>query len=883
MESALLVVNQAGTILYANKAAEDLFGYRVEYILGKEVDLLLMPISRKNHQHYIADFFKQAVKRDKTEEMSFPAQHQNGKIIRVNIALNPIAYDAQTSVLVTLTEALNVQNSDASLSDTKANLASSLYTNKRLIEVAKNSTDAVFVLDQTCKITWANHAAVSMMKMSQRALKYTDILGYIHRDTQNDESKKFAYAVAHGLSFNGELQLLSAAGLLIQVDCTLQPVFNGELMQGFSLIAKDITKRRAFETQMRENNELLETIARIAKLGFYSLDIQTNALTWSDEVYNIHDLPKHHPITVEEAIAFYAPESRRAIHAAAEKCMTTGQAFDLELPFITAKNRRIWVRSVGYAEFSNGQPIQLKGAFQDITYMRQAALDAEQAANAKSNFLANMSHELRTPISGILGISELLSETKLSAKQHEYLSMISKSGASLLFLVNQVLDYAKLDSGSQTLSKSIFGLRQFVKEKTYIHVLAAQEKNCNFTMTIADDVEDSFYGDIDRLGQVLNNLCSNAVKFTEKGDIEVSLHNVDNASIKFSVQDSGVGIRKQDQSKLFTEFKQLDSSYSRPHQGTGLGLTISKQLVNLMKGKIGFNSAYGIGSTFWFTVPFSTIGSGKKRVNKNAILPNTLILTCDEKQHKLWNELATQQCVNLQTCKSVAEILKSLKNNKHWQLIVIMDLPDNIPLFTCIASVARVVNSKHKIILNQHLYDDLNLDQNNSALLGNVFALDFKAKPDLHSSIARCYWQFETLLEWYTDNNKKTAVDWANKHILVAEDNPINQVLFTELLGHTRVKLSIVDNGLAAIHALENDASIDLVVMDCQMPVMDGFEATRRIRQHVNQRIADIRIAAATAHGFEDDIQACFNVGMNDVLVKPFSKQQLIDMILRNL
>jgi PAS domain S-box-containing protein len=870
----LLLINQKGSILYSNRAVEDIFGYKTEALINQHLSILLLPSMRQQHKKYFDSFFEKALSRDMGKGASFPGFHCSGKTVHVSIALSSIDFEGDTCVLATITKAALLNETTVNLAYSKANLASKIEENNRLINVAKNSLDAVYLLDQKQRISWANNAGVILLHKSKKETVGASIETIVDAKTTPDEKNKFLLALHKGLSYTGELYLGYEGMQAVPVSCSLQPVFENEMLQGFSLNVRDITNKRLLELQMRENNELLETIARIASLGFFSLDVDKNELTWSEQVYKIHELPVNSHIDVSDALKYYAPEAQAKISQAVDICMATGKSFDLELPFITAKNRRIWVRSVGYAEFIDGQPKKLKGAFQDITYMRQAAFKAEQAALTKSSFLANMSHELRTPISGILGLSEILSETELNQKQLEYLSMVQNSGNSLLFIVNQVLDYAKLDSGSQKLHHSTFNLTNLINHKTYIHALAADDKGCKFTIDILPDVPENFYGDSDRIAQVLTNLCSNAVKFTSDGEIIVRVSIATNGFLKVEVLDSGVGISKQDMMSLFQEFQQLDSTFSREHQGTGLGLTISKQLISLMDGEIGVTSELGKGSVFWFTIPIETGKSNQAHENKRVSLPNTLVLAASELDCEQWRILAKEEKFKIKAISSMAEVLSELKTDPHWTLTLIADLPSDIPISTCIASLKRFTKQDHKLVINnifrvpEHS-DEYYLDMPTSSVGGN----------------SKEYWreQFFHLQSWYaqfTIGDEKTLI---NKHILIVEDNKINQALITGLLSSTGLHISIANNGKEALTIIEQDDSIDLVIMDCQMPVMDGFEATKRIRKHKNKRIAELRITAATAHGFEEDIQACFAVGMNDVLVKPFTKQQLLDNILCNL
>ncbi|MGB3726396.1 MAG: ATP-binding protein [Glaciecola sp.] len=875
--SALVLVNSKGKIEFASQAVENIFGETPDNLLGKHINSLLLPTMRQHHQQYIDEFFKKPFSREMGEGASFPAQHKNGSTVHVSIGLSSVEKDGEQFVLATITLAAKLNEATASLRHSQSSLIRNINQNKRLTHIAEESTDAVMLLDQDNSITWLNRAALNLMGCRQHEIIGESILHYVGKQTTSSQLSLLRDSLITGVTFSGEVVIAKNNDTTVQVDASLQPVFDHDVLQGFYFTAKDVTSRRRLEAQMRENNELLETTARIAKLGFYSLDLVSNQLNWSEEVYNIHDLPKSHNIQVDEAINYYAPEAQPIITKAVENCMETGDSFDLELPFITAKNRKIWVRSVGYAEFNGGKPIKLKGAFQDITSLRQTAIDAEQAAMSKSRFLANMSHELRTPITGVLGVSELLRDTSLDAKQKHYVEVINHSADSLLFLVNQVLDYAKLDSGYQKVNEIRFKLKQFVRDKVYIHQVAAGEKGCKFVIQFDSHVPEQVVGDANIILQVLNNLCANAVKFTQYGEISVVVSVTEFGYLKFTVTDTGVGIDAHNIDTLFDEFQQVDNSFSRVHQGTGLGLTISKQLVDLMHGQIGVTSELGVGSTFWFTAPL-TMGEATNHDSADRSLPSTLLLVKDEICASVWHELAHNRRLKIKPCFDVSTLLSSLKADAIWDLVVLVDYSSDIPLQTCIASVKRILNSQQQFLISTDLAPQLPIDAQDTSITIDLHNLAYDN--DIH---ALADWQFEALSLRFKEGQCTSPIALAEKHLLIVEDNNVNQLLFKEMLLDTKAIITFASNGEEALAVIEGASKpFDLVIMDCQMPVMDGFQATEKIRAHAKPEVASLKITAATAHGFDSDIQKCYEVGMDDVLIKPFSKQQLLETIKRN-
>lgn len=876
--SALVVFDKNGLIKFCNEAVKHLFGFKPENLIGRHINKLLAPDLHTKHTKYFKEFFRNSQNRAMGGGNSFPAIHKSGKQVYVSIGLTQLEFKGEHCVLATITKAGKLNMATQSLHRSRANLAKRIEENKKLLNVAENSRDAVFLLDNTGRITWVNKASYLLIGNSeQKVLNVPVVQLFLHGKNKLARSQ-LKKSIDNGLSFTGEVDYTNENAEKIELYVNLQPVFEADTLVGFLFNVRDVSHRKRLELQMRETNELLETTARMAKLGFYTVDIQTNHLTWSEEVYKIHDLPVNISIDVQSALQYYAPEARPVIQEAVKRCMDTGESFDLELPFITAKNRHIWVRAVGYAEFKSGKPTKLKGAFQDITNMREAAKAAEQAARTKSNFLANMSHELRTPISGVLGISELLQKTRLDSKQDEYVKVVSQSASTLLFLVNQILDYAKLDSGSQSLDQSYFNIKQFVHEKTYIHAVAAKNNGVGFRVEISENVPDKIYLDQHRLAQIVNNLCSNAVKFTREGEIVVALEILQDDSLKISVKDTGIGIKESDLDKLFVEFQQVDNSFSREYQGTGLGLSITRQLATLMQGKVEMSSVFGEGSHFWLTLPLPANNITDFDQSSSIKLPNTLLLVNDITASDSWLEIAQKQKSKIRAFANVSEFLAALKSDQHWQLVVIVDPVDNLPIETVCQSVSRLLNNKQTLLINSALKKT-----GNATKLPESIDL-YPAKP--LSVIKKGMWQCRQIKSWLASGPKLLTQQLSGKRLLIAEDNSINQMLFENMLAELDVDITMVANGqqaLDALNAVEKESPFDLVIMDCQMPVIDGFETTKLIRAHQNKNISGLRIVAATAHGFSEDIQKCYDMGMNDVIVKPFSTDQLTTIILRNL
>jgi PAS domain S-box-containing protein len=870
--SAVIVLSQEGIIVFANQAIKAIFGYQKHEILDKNISILIPEEYRQRHGQLVEGFHQKPKSRTMGRGLSFPGWHKQQRIVPISISLKPLYLRDEQFTVATINEASLFSEMTSSLAKSEKNLQNSIEENKQLLAVAEHAQESVLLLDPQGFIKWHNKGAEDIFANVLNTGLEQSFLSLANRAKTEEDKKAWElikHSMSQGLSTQQDLKVQGKSrDFVLQI--SVHPVFEQEKLQGFTVFVKDLTQQRRLELQLKESNDILETTARIASLGFYSLDIKSNKLTWSEEVYNIHDLPIDSPIEVEQALKFYAPQALPVITDAVNVCMQTGEPFDLELPFITAKQREIWVRAVGYADFENGEPVKLKGAFQDITYMRQAAIEANQAMRAKSAFLANMSHELRTPINGIVGLADIMNDTDLSEKQREYNQMTAQNAQALLYLVNQVLDYSKLEANKLGLRMEAFSLADLLEETLYIHRLEAKKKQLTFSVSIDESLPKSLTNDQDRLKQIIHNLCSNALKFTERGSIVVNISNLDNARVKFEINDTGIGIKPEDQKKLFVEFQQLDNSFSRKYGGTGLGLTIVKQLVSLMGGELGMQSEENGGSTFWFTIPMGNIPKAKSDALQPDSFPDALVLVKDFEQQKIWRELAQTQGLVVEPLTDVSTLLRLLKEEYRWKLIIIASVPDSLPLQTLVASVERFSKPQQHLCALDSVVGDFSSD---------AFSFIIPSSSEKEDAL----FIIEAVSNYYAQFLQSINQSLEGKHLLLAEDNEINQVVCREMLESVGARVTIVEDGTQVMATLQSPETFDAIIMDCQMPILDGYQTSMMIRHHNDENIRQHKIIAATAHGLQEDILRCYDVGMEDVLIKPFTRSQLIEVLARNL
>ena len=614
----------------------------------------------------------------------------------------------------------------------------------------------------------------------------------------------------------------------------------------------------------------------MAKLGGWEFDLRNNQLHWSKEVYRIHELPVGEPVDLGESINYFAPEARPIIQRAIEDGIVEGRAWDLQLPFITARNRRIWVRSVGFVEYADGEPVMLRGAFQDITQLKRAEEKAKDASRIKSEFLANMSHEIRTPINGIIGMNDLLLKTNLNDKQRHYVKLAQASGESLLHLINDILDFSKIEAGKLQLEEIQFDLFKLLEEIADTFALKAEEKNLEFIYMVSNDVPRYIRSDPSRIRQIITNLVSNALKFTEQGEVTIRVSEAGMNKLHFEVTDTGIGIPQEKIKNLFSKFVQVDASTTRKFGGTGLGLAISKQLSEMMGGRIGVRSLLKEGSTFWFNIRYGEILETPEENIIKPDLSNKRVLFLDDRaiNHELANNLLDSDNIEFVGVRTSPEAIKMVRQaSKLDSPIDLVILDENIPGVSGLQLAKAIRHDKSvvqpKIVLmttagsthKEQVFKEAGIDSHfHKPIKPRIF----------NKSIALAFGQYVDLIEQDLETEVKPPTNPEHR-ILLVEDNYINQQVASEMLKDLGYLVQVAENGEQALEALEAaEEPFQLILMDCQMPVMDGYETSRIIRSSKSRKInSNIPIIALTANAMKGDEEKCIAAGMNDYMSKP--------------
>ena len=516
----------------------------------------------------------------------------------------------------------------------------------------------------------------------------------------------------------------------------------------------------------------------------------------------------------------------------------------------------------------------------ELTAAKQAA---ESAVMAKGEFLATMSHEIRTPLNGIIPMLDLLSSSRLALDQQEILKTASASAQQLLRIVDDILDYSKLEADRLELETTSFNLRELMQSVITLMERPAEAKGLHIQLNIDQAVRLPVRGDPVRLRQILSNLLSNAIKFTERGNVNIHVKRLGETAgqhqLRFEVQDTGIGIAKAAQEKLFQPFSQADASTTRLYGGTGLGLVISQRIVSLMGGRIGVESDPGRGSTFWFEVPLLKVQGDMPTRQDDLHGGRVLLITTDARLRMRLTLLLPNWGLRVTSVENTHDALERLRQARSqgepWAYsVVVADLSS---IRSTALSLARNLERKQQygdarlVYLRGDDVTSLDLPPSVTLIPRNVEDVDLRAA----LSASGISWAQQDRHPAPAAHAPQRGLD-RKARILLVEDNPVNLMVAQRLLQILGADCDTAGNGQVALEKMEA-GDYDLILMDCQMPVLDGYSATRRWRELEQQRNATRRlpIVAMTANAMAGDRQKCLDAGMDDYLAKPVSRQEL--------
>ena len=684
------------------------------------------------------------------------------------------------------------------------------------------------------------------------------------------------------------------------------------LMGLASQTGSNITGAMSYQ-RLRESEKKYRSILESMEEGYFEIDLAGNFTFSNDSLCNISGYP-HHELMGMNNRDYTDPETARKMYQVFNQIYRTGKPAEIMDYKIITKDRDIrnLEMSASLMHDLEGKPTGFRGVVRDVTerkqaeMLRQAKLAAETANRAKSIFLANMSHEIRTPLNGIIGMAELISATDLDERQKEIFNTIRIESNSLLSIINDILDFSKIEAGMFELEELPFSLKEVMEDLANSIAPRANQKGLEFMYLLSPVTPSQLVGDPGRLRQILVNLAGNAVKFTNKGEVYVKGEMAEDlgekVKVRFSIRDTGIGIPREKQPKIFDSFTQADDSTSRKYGGTGLGTSIAKELTELMGGEIGLESEEGRGSTFWFTAVFTKQDPQTAVLEeKDHDLGGLRVLVVDDNPTNrfiLGEYLRSWGCVAVEadSAKAALSLLQTSVSAKESFDLILTDI--QMPEMTGPALVKEIRTKealrKIPIIL---LTSGARIRAEEGS--GDLEIQGFLTKPvkrdDLFNAIVLRSGIFkkeemavapEQMAEEATGPGPEKTF-----HILLAEDYPTNQEVALAHLREAGYQVDLAEDGHQAVEAFKNK-KYDLILMDIQMPVMDGYEATKAIRRLENdlkrpgragasEKTESIPIIAMTGHAVTGYKEKCLRVGMDDYMTKPLGRKNLLAMVRR--
>nr|WP_320017241.1 response regulator [uncultured Desulfobacter sp.] len=803
----------------------------------------------------------------------------------------------------------NAEKAQKKLLHYKAHLESLVKDRTERLEESENYThlilqsmaEGVFVTDTKGRCTYANEAAQKMLGYEIKELVDHNIHDLFHH-SNDDGSPHLRETCPIYLAYTQGITSFRRDEIFWRKDCsffytsyTSVPQRKGKAIMGSVVVFRNITARKKTEDALRKSEEHLKTILMTTNEGFFWVDNEARFLSLNDTMCKILKRPREN--ILGKTLFDFLDKENTAVLNEQLKRRVTGQMGVYDLSFNLPNDSK--VTCLLHATPLYDENGVKKGSFamvSDITYRKKmeeelilARDKAEAATQAKGEFLANMSHEIRTPMNAVMGMTHLALQTDLTPKQRDYLNKIQISANSLLGVINDILDFSKIEAGKMTMESIDFNLDEVLENlSTMIATKIREKEEVEVLFNTETDLPRQLMGDPMRLSQILVNLANNAIKFTERGEIVVSTKVLSRANhvtvLQFSVRDTGIGLTKKQMAQLFTAFSQADTSITRRYGGTGLGLSICQRLVEMMNGKIWVESTYGKGSTFYFTAAFKTVREARGGCH---ILPpelrdlKALVVDDNATSREIFQNMLESFSFNVTLAASGEEGLEEIEKSVGGRPydIVVMDwkLPgiDGIEASKRIKKNSRLTHIPLIILVSAYGREEIMWQAEAAGLDG------FLIKP-ISASV-----MFDTIMNALGKDGcieTPLTAEQEEKHVsdllkclkgarvLLAEDNEINQQVAMEILAAAEATVTLAVNGQEALDAVHTN-HFDVVLMDLQMPVMDGYTATRTIRQ--DARFKDLPIIAMTAHAMAEDPEKSRHAGMNGHITKPIDPEVL--------
>jgi PAS domain S-box-containing protein len=844
------------------------------------------PLIVHSHTHVLAALRGETV----TYEHSLPARNGRGPRHLLVHLIPDIVEDDVAGFYMLAHDITEVTNS-------KLSLAALIRGNDGLLNTL-NQHALVSVADGAGRIVDVNAAFCAISGYTRE-----ELLGQDHRIVSSGtHPQKFWRDMwmhaGRGEPWRAEVCNRARDGSLYWVDSIITPFFglDGRISKYIS-IRFDITAHKESQRRLTESELFLQRVEQVSGVGGFMIDLASGSQRWTRQSYVIYDVEEGTPLTSDLIDGFLAAPDRERVQRALRAARENGIGYDIEMPIVTARERSIWIRTAGEVESADRVPARVIGAIEDITkrrameqQLRDAIATAERASNAKSEFLANMSHEIRTPLNAVIGLGYLLEQTTLSADQHQFLTKIQFAGRALLGVVNNVLDLSKIEAGEMSLEDEPFDLTELIRDIGQMLAPQATTKGIELIVQIPAALPHRLRGDSTRIRQILMNLLNNSIKFTESGQVNLDVSVTPDAQaelrLRCVVKDTGIGIEPEALAGLFTPFTQADASTTRRFGGTGLGLSIARRLVELMGGTIGVSSEVAVGSTFWCEIPLRVAESVEGlAVPQPALGVRILIGEAAGDRPDALGAKVRALGWTAAVAATGEELLSALRATApaDWPDVIVLDLQDaEAELPPLIARLERVRPESELPTMIVVTNPALSSDQP-QPILANADAVLLRpvSSSALFNAINSAVWRHNNGRERLLHSTKLDEVhaQWlSGVRALVVDDSDINLEVARRILEKQGAFVASCRDGAAAVeHVRSHHSELDVVLMDIQMPVLDGNEATRCIRNELG--LEQLPIIALTAGALVAERQRSVEAGVNDFVSKPFDPLTLIRKI----
>ncbi|HBD92540.1 MAG: hypothetical protein A2015_07295 [Spirochaetes bacterium GWF1_31_7] len=767
----------------------------------------------------------------------------------------------------------------------------------RLNLILDNADDGILGLDAHGVHTFVNKKATSILKYSKEELLGKESHSIWHHTKVDgsffpENDCPIFHSIKENKNISGHDHFITKEDKFVPVYYSVTPIVEKGIVNGCVVLFRDISEQLLKDNLIEKAKERLKIATQGAGIGIWDYYIKSNVLLWDEQMFYLFDTDKksfHNRFEdwANRLSEEVAEENKKLFFHA----MNNKTDLDIEFPLILRNGETRYIKGIGKIVYDeNNEPFRFVGINYDITERKkieyellQAKEKADSANIAKSQFIANMSHEIRTPLNGVIGFSDLLSQTLLSSVQKDYVDNIITSSTTLMEVINDILDFSKIEANKLELYYEKTDLITLIENSIDMVKYAAHNRGIELLLNIKPNIPDFVFIDPLRLKQVLGNLLGNAVKFTEKGEVELIVSvvhdQVENgiASIEFSVRDTGIGITDEQAKKLFKAFSQADPTTTRKYGGTGLGLIISEKILERFNSKIKFESTIGEGSVFSFQLEMAY--ENASRVEKIDIqsVKKVLIVDDNENNRLILTDMLKYKGIESDVAINGKDALVKLRINRYELLIIDYNMPDQ--------NGCDIIE-----IIRKEKYDDLHIillysSFNDQEIFIKSERLHIDARLSKPVKMFELFNIIQTLSkkEINVHNERKTKTMILSndvKKVLITEDNKINLMLLKVLLKKIIPNVEIVEaeNGVIAIEEYKKN-DFDLVFMDIQMPVMDGYTASACIREIETGSNKKIPIIALTAEAQVGERERCLNAGMSDYITKPIVIDEIMAIL----